>query len=29
MRQVVWTSDKEDFRANLNTLLDEILSDNF
>ena len=29
MRQVVWTSDKEDFRANLNALLDEILSDNF
>ena len=29
MRQVVWTSDKEDFRTNLNTLLDEILSDNF
>lgn len=28
MRQVVWTSDKEDFRANLNTLLDDILSDN-
>lgn len=28
MRQVVWASGKEDFRANLNTLLDDILSDN-
>lgn len=28
MRQVVWVSGKEDFRANLNTLLDDILSDN-
>lgn len=27
MRQVVWASGKEDFRANLNTLLDDILSD--
>ena len=28
MRQVVWASDREDFRANLNALLDEILGDN-
>ena len=28
MRQVVWASDKEEFRTNLNTLLDDILSDN-
>lgn len=28
IRQVVWASDKEDFRANLNALLDDILSDN-
>ena len=27
MRQVVWASDREDFRANLNKLLDEILLD--
>ena len=25
MRQVVWASDKEDLRANMNTLLDELL----
>lgn len=25
MRQVVWASDKEDFRANLNSLLDDVL----
>jgi hypothetical protein len=28
IRQVVWASDKEEFRANLNALLDDILSDN-
>ncbi len=28
MRQVVWVSDRDDFRANLNSLLDDILSDN-
>ena len=27
MRQVVWSSDKEEFRMNLNALLDDILSD--
>ena len=28
MRQVVWASDKDEFRANLNDLLDDLLSDN-
>ncbi len=28
MRQVVWASDREDFRANLNALLDDVLGDN-
>jgi integrase len=28
MRQVVWASDKDEFRANLNNLLDDLLSDN-
>jgi integrase len=28
MRQLVWVSDKEEFRANLNALLDDILAEN-
>ena len=28
MRQVVWASDREEFRANLNALLDDVLADN-
>ncbi len=27
MRQVVWASDREDYRANLNSLLDEVLAE--
>ena len=27
MRQVVWASDKEDYRANLNSLLDDVLAE--